>query len=96
MEGVDQHLSLLQADSEAEVLGCIREAVYDVLYGFLHVREKGTVVSKQRLSGEFLDGLRSCEETSKVEEMGLLFTLYMINASLGIANNQHDYRITIK
>ena len=26
-----QHLSLLQADGEAEVFGCIREAVDDVL-----------------------------------------------------------------
>ena len=26
-----QHLSLLQTDGEAEVLGCIREAVADVL-----------------------------------------------------------------
>ena len=26
-----QHLSLLQADDEAEVLGCIREAIDDVL-----------------------------------------------------------------
>ena len=31
VEGVVQHLSLLQADGEAEVLGCIREAVDDVL-----------------------------------------------------------------
>ena len=30
--------------------------------------EKGTVVSKQQLSGEFLCGFRACEETSKVEE----------------------------
>ena len=29
--GLLQHLSLLQADGEAEVLGCIREAVDDVL-----------------------------------------------------------------
>ena len=29
--GLVQHLSLLQADDEAEVLGCIREAVDDVL-----------------------------------------------------------------
>ena len=29
--GLVQHLSLLQADGEAEVLGCIREAVDDVL-----------------------------------------------------------------
>ena len=28
--GLVQHLSLLQADGEAEVLGCIREAVDDV------------------------------------------------------------------
>ena len=29
--GVVQHLSLLQADGEAEVLACIREVVDDVL-----------------------------------------------------------------
>ena len=29
--GLVQHLSLLQADGEAEVLGCIREVVDDVL-----------------------------------------------------------------
>ena len=31
VEGLVQHLSLLQADCKAEVLGCIREAVDDVL-----------------------------------------------------------------
>ena len=31
VEGLVQHLSLLPADGEAEVLGCIREAVDDVL-----------------------------------------------------------------
>ena len=31
VEGLVQHLSLLQADDVAEVLGCIREAVDDVL-----------------------------------------------------------------
>ena len=30
--------------------------------------EKGTVVSKQQLSDEFLSGLRACEEMPKVEE----------------------------
>ena len=30
--------------------------------------EKGAVISKQQLSDEFLDGLRTCEETPKVEE----------------------------
>ena len=64
--GLIQHLSLLQADGEAEVLGCIREAVDDVLYGSLRVDEKGAVVSKQQLSDEFLDGFRACEETPKV------------------------------
>ena len=29
--GLVQHLSLLQADGEAKVLGCIREAIDDVL-----------------------------------------------------------------
>ena len=41
-----QHLSLLP-DVEAEVLGCIREAVDDVLQGFRRVGEKGAVVSKK-------------------------------------------------
>ena len=30
--------------------------------------EKGAVVSKERLSDEFLNGLRACEETPKVEQ----------------------------
>ena len=47
---------------------CIREAVDDVLQGLLCVDEKGAVVSRQRLSDEFLDGFRACEETPKVEE----------------------------
>ena len=63
-----QHLSLLQADGEAEVLGCIREANDDVLKGFIRVGEKSAVVSKQQLSDEFLDGFHACEETPKVEE----------------------------
>ena len=65
--GLVQHLSLLQADDEADVLGCIREAVDDVLLGFLRVCEKSAVVSKQQLSDVFLDGFRACEETSKTE-----------------------------
>ena len=69
--GLVQHPSLLQADGEAEVLGCIREAVDDVLLGFLGVDEKGTVISKQQLSDEFLDGFRACEETPKVEEIAI-------------------------
>ena len=43
--GLVQHLSLLQADGEAKVLDCIREMVDNVLYGFLRVSEKGTVIS---------------------------------------------------
>ena len=66
--GLIQHFSLRQADCEAEVLGCIREAVDDVLYGFLSVGEKGTVVSKQQLSDEFLDDFRACGETPKIDE----------------------------
>ena len=68
VEEVGQHFSLLQADGEAEVLGCIREAVDDVLKGFLFVGEKSAAVSKQQLSDEFLDGFRACEEAPKVEE----------------------------
>ena len=30
--------------------------------------EKGTIVSKQQLRDEFLDGFRVCKETPKVEE----------------------------
>ena len=66
-----EHLSLLQADGEAEILGCIREAVEDVLSGFLHVGEKGAVISKQQLSDEFLDGIRACKEMLKVEEIAV-------------------------
>ena len=43
--GLVQHLSLLQADGEAKVLDCIRDMVDNVLYGFLRVSEKGTVIS---------------------------------------------------
>ena len=58
MVGLLQHLSLPRADDDAEFLGCIIEAVDDMLYSFLRVGEKGAVVSKQQLSGdEFLDGL---------------------------------------
>ena len=66
-KGLVQHLSLLQADGEAKVLDCIREAVDDVLLGFLCVG-KSAVVSKQQLSDEFLNGFCACEKTSKVEE----------------------------
>ena len=69
--GFVQHLSLLRADGEADVLGCIREAVDDVLYGFLRVGEKGAVVSTQQLSDEFLYGFRAYEETPKVEETAI-------------------------
>ena len=62
------HLSLLQADGEAEVLGCIREVVNDMLQGFICMGKKGTVVSKHQLNDEFLDGFRACEEMLKVEE----------------------------
>ena len=66
-----QHLNLPQADGEAEVLCCIKEAVDDVLYGYLCVGEKGAVISKQELSDEFLNGFRACEETPKVEETAI-------------------------
>ena len=33
--------------------------------------KKGTVVSKQQLSDEFLDGFRVCEETPKIEEIAV-------------------------
>ena len=48
--GLVQHLSLLQADGEAEVLGCIREAVDNAPWSFLCVGETNAVVSKQLLS----------------------------------------------
>ena len=41
--------------------------VDDVLRGFLCVGEKGTVISKQQLSDEFLNSFSACEETPKVE-----------------------------
>ena len=63
-----QPFSLLQADGEAEVLCCIEEMAYDVLYDFLRVGEKGEVISKQQLSDEFLDGFCACKKTPKVEE----------------------------
>ena len=44
----------------------MREAVDDVLWGFLHVGEKVAVVSKQRSVMEFPNGFRDCEETPKV------------------------------
>ena len=69
--GLVQHLSLLQADDEAEVLGCIGEAVDDVLLGFLRVGKKGAVVSTQQLSDEFLNGFRAFEETPKVEQTAI-------------------------
>ena len=46
-KGLVQHFSLLQTDGEAKVLGCIREAVDDVLQGFPFVGEKDAVISKQ-------------------------------------------------
>ena len=66
--GLVRHLSLLQTDGDAEVLGCIREAVDDVLWGFLRVGEKGAVVCKQQLSDEFLNGFCACKEMLRVEE----------------------------
>ena len=49
-----QHLILIQADGESEVLVCIREAVDDVPESFLRVGKKGAVVSEQQLSVELL------------------------------------------
>ena len=69
--GLVQHLSLLQADGEVEVLECIREAVDDVLSGFLQVGKKGAVVSKQQFSDKFLEGFRACEETPKVKQLAI-------------------------
>ena len=66
--GLVQHLSLLPADGEAKSFICIKEAVDDVLKDFLHVGEKGAVVSKQQLSDEFLDGFCVCEEVPKVKK----------------------------
>ena len=31
--------------------------------------EKGTVISKQQLNDEFLDGFRACKETLKVKRL---------------------------
>ena len=63
--GLVQHFGLLQADGEAKVLGCIREA------GAMCSRASSVrvaVVSKQQLSDELLDGFRAFEETPKVAE----------------------------
>ena len=70
VKGLVQHHSLLQANGEAKVFGCIREAD-DVLEGFLRVGEKGAVVSKQQHNDEFLYSFRACEETPKVEETAI-------------------------
>ena len=42
-----------------------------MLWSFLHVGEKGAVVSKQQLSNEFLNGFRACEETPMVEHIAV-------------------------
>ena len=42
-----------------------------MLKGVLCVAENGTVISKQQLSDEFLDGFRVCEETLEVEETSI-------------------------
>ena len=55
MEGVGTTPQSSSGDGEAEVFGCIREVVDDVLWDFLCVGEKGAVISKQQLSDEFLD-----------------------------------------
>ena len=49
-----QHLIPIQADGEAEVLVCIREAVDNVPESFLRVGKKSAVLSKQQLGDEFL------------------------------------------
>ena len=69
-----QYLSLLHADGEAEVHGCIKGAINDVLYGLLCVGEKGAVVSKQKLTDKFHNGFCVCEETPKVEQTAGLLT----------------------
>ena len=71
MEGVGTTPQSSSGDGEAEVFGCIREVVDDVLWDFLCVGEKGAVISKQQLSDEFLDGFRVCEETLEVEETSI-------------------------
>ena len=44
-----------------KVLGCNREAVDDVLQGFLRVGETCAVVTKQQPSDELLGGFRESE-----------------------------------
>ena len=68
MEGVGTTPQSSSGDGEAEVFGCIREVVDDVLWDFLCVGEKGAVISKQQLSDEFLNVFHACEEMPKVEE----------------------------
>ena len=62
-----QHLILIQADGEAEVPFCIRDAVGNVPESFLRVGKKGAVVSKQQLDDEFLHRFRACRKTPKVD-----------------------------
>ena len=55
--GLVKHLGLLPADGEAKVLGYIKEAVNNVLQGFLHMCEMGTVIrngSVMRSSMDFI------------------------------------------
>ena len=42
-----------------------------MLWGFLRVGEKDTIVSKQQLGDEFLDGFCACEETLTVKQIGV-------------------------
>ena len=50
-----QHLILIQADGEAEVLV------------FIRVGKKGSIVNKQQLDDEFLHRFRACRKTPKVD-----------------------------
>ena len=53
--GLIQHLILIQADGEAEVLV------------FIRVGKKGSIVNKQQLADEFPNGFRAWKKTLKVE-----------------------------
>ena len=61
-----QYFSLLQADGEAKVIGCIRELVDDM--PLPSCRREGRCRQQTVLSYEFLSGFRACEGTPKVEQ----------------------------
>ena len=68
-KGLVQHLSLLQADGKAEVLGCIRENGWRCVVGLSPCGRGGRSLSKQQLSDKFFDGFSACEETPNLKRL---------------------------